>query len=103
MELVVSNKLGEYQQLSNFFKIIGLIALGLFVFGLPRKMLGVEVLSCCQMTFLSLCLYQKPLLLYTSMKGMNPVSGGWSLFAEDYETDLLPGFTDRVNISPLFL
>ena len=83
--------------------MLALIALGLFVIGLPRKMLGVELLSCCQMSLLSLCLYEKPVFLYTSLEGLSPVTGGWSLFSEGEGSSLLPGLTDRVTLSSDFL
>lgn len=57
MKLIVSNKLSELKQIKFIFGIIALIALGLFVISLPRKMLGVEMIYCCQIAFLSLCLY----------------------------------------------
>jgi hypothetical protein len=79
--LIISNKLSEYAQIRFLFGIIALIALGLFVISLPRKMPGVELLSCCQTAFLSLCLYERPLFLYNSLKGLSIVTGGWSLFA----------------------
>ena len=55
--LTINNKIDEYLQIRFIFGIIAFIALGLFVMALPRKMLGVEILNCCQMTLLSLCLY----------------------------------------------
>jgi len=103
MPLIVSNKLSEYQQIKFIFGIIALISLGIFLIGLPHKMLGVELLNCCQMTFLSLCLYERPVLLYTALKGLNPVTGGWSYFTDDSDLLLLPGLTDRVPVSPFFL
>ena len=105
MPLIVSNKLSEYQQIKFIFGIIALISLGIFLIGLPHKMLGAELINCCQMTFLSLCLYERPVLLYTALKGLSPVTGGWSYFADDNDSDLLllPGLTDRVPVSPFFL
>jgi hypothetical protein len=80
-KLVISNKLSEYAQIRFLFGIIALIALGLFVVSLPRKMPGVELLNCCQTAFLSICLYERPLFLYNALKGLSLVTGGWSLFA----------------------
>ena len=77
--------------------------MGLFLVGLPTKMLGVELLSCCQMSFLSLCLYEKPVFLYTALEGLSLVTGGWSLFSEGENYSLLPGLTDRVTLSYDFL
>ena len=93
--------LSEYQQAQFIFNIIAWIALALFVVGLPRKMLGVEIINCCQMALLSLCLYGKPIFLYTSLEGLNPVTGGWSLFSNN--NSLLPKLTDMINLSPIFI
>lgn len=101
-KLVISNKLSEYAQIKFIFNIIALIALALFVVSLSRKMLGVELISCCQTAFLSLCLYERPLFLYNTLKGLSFVTG-WSLFSDGYDSDLLPNLTDRVTFSPLYL
>jgi len=65
-------------------------------------MLAVELLSCCQMSLLSLCLYEKPVFLYNTLEGLNPVTGG-SLFSDGEKVFLLPGLTDRVIIGANFL
>jgi len=53
------------------------------------------------MALLSLCLYEKPVFLYKSLEGLNPVTGGWSLFSNN--NSLLPKLTDMINLSPIFI
>ena len=101
--LTVSTKLQEYQNIKFIFKIIAWIAMGLFVLGLPFKMIGVELVNCCQVIYISLCLYSRPELLYSAISGLDTVTGGWSLIANDDNLSLLPGFTDRVKISSNFI
>ena len=55
------------------------------------------------MSFLSLCLYEKPVFLNTALEGLSLVTGGWSLFSEGENSSLLPGLTDRVTLSYDFL
>ena len=55
------------------------------------------------MALLSLCLYEKPVFLYKSLEGLNPVTGGWSLFSDDEYGSILLNLTDRVNIDPSFI
>jgi len=55
------------------------------------------------MVLLSLCLYEKPIFLNNVLEGLNFVTGGWNLFAGDEDSSLLPGLSNRITISSLFL
>ena len=102
LKLIVSNKLKEYRQLKFIFGIIAMVALAIFGISLPRKMLGVELLNCCQISFLSLCLYSPQKFIYSALKGLSLVTGEWSFFGEGADFFLIPGLTDRITISSLF-
>ena len=65
-------------------------------------MIGAELLSSSQLVYLSLCLPQEPSFLLSSLSEFRLVTGYWSLFAREEDEELLPGFTDRVELSPSF-
>ena len=64
--------------------------------------MGAELLSSSQVVYLSLCLYQEPSFIITSLSELKPVTGHWSLFYQEGDRWLVPGFTDRVELSPFF-
>jgi hypothetical protein len=66
-------------------------------------MIGPELLVSCQMVYLSNCLYQHPSLFSLTIKSFPLITGGWSIFANAADEDLLSTFTHRISISPFFL
>ena len=66
-------------------------------------MIGVELLSCFQLVYLSYSFYAKPSLLFSSVRSMELVTVLWSLFQDQKDENLLTPFTERVQITPYFL
>jgi hypothetical protein len=76
----------------------------LFVMSLPFKMIGVEIICCCQMVYLSMCMYEeKPVVLAEMLGEFGLVTGYWAMFAKEEGSSLMTGFTDRVELSSLFI
>ena len=100
--LLYYSRIDQYQQIKFIFQVLSYIALCLFALSLPTKVIGVQLLTCCQIVFFSYCFSEKPSLLYSAIHSLNLVSGYWSLFKQsDYS--YLPGFTDRLQLGPYFL
>jgi hypothetical protein len=57
MPLVVSRKLNEVKISKFSFTILAYIVIGVFVLSLSHKMIGVELLNCCQIAYLSNSFY----------------------------------------------
>ena len=55
------------------------------------------------MVYLSYCFYTQSSFMLSSIKGLKMVTGFWSLFHKAAYNSLLPGFSDRVEVSPYFL
>ena len=66
--------------IKNIFKVLSLIALVLSVLTIHHKLIGAELMICCQMVYLSLCFYSKPSYLMKSIEAFHLVSN-WSLFS----------------------
>lgn len=58
---------------------------------------------CCQIVYLSNCLYIVPSFLISALKQFQLVTGDWSLFHINEDRNTLFPFTDRVTLTPSFL
>lgn len=100
---LIISEISNIKMIKFAFKILSLIILGLFVLSLPHKMIGPELLVCCQIAYISSCLYDSPSLFNLTIKSFGMVTGGWSYFESSQYQTLFPHFTDRVSIYPYFL
>jgi hypothetical protein len=66
--LIVSYYLESYYSIETIFRILSYASLGLFVVSLGHKLIGAELLFCCQLVCLSNCLYRAPSFLFSSVK-----------------------------------
>ena len=56
------------------------------------------------MAFLSFCFYPKNIsMLFSSLKALNWVSGGWQFLSVDSDRTLMTPFTERTGLSPYFI
>ena len=95
--LIFSEKVDQFRTLRFIWNLLSYGSLVIFVLSLPHKMIGVELISSCQIVYLTLCFEEQPTFLFGSLRELNLVTGYWSLFyQEDHDKYLIPGFTDRV-------
>ena len=66
LPLRVTYHQSQFSLLKTVFLALSLSALGVFALSLPHKMAGAEVLSSCQMVYLSNAFYEKPSFLFSS-------------------------------------
>ena len=100
--LLFSGQVDQYKVFQFIFNVLSLTTLAVFALSLPHKMAGAELLSSSQIAYLSLCLHQEPSFLISVLSEFRLVIGSWSLFFREEDAYLLPGFTDRVELSPSF-
>jgi hypothetical protein len=101
--LILFSKTRELQQITFIFRMLSYIALALFLLSLGHKMIGAELLSSCQLVYLSYCFYQRPSVLFSSLQSFGLVTGYWSLFYDAADSKLVSDFSDRVQLAPQFL
>ena len=82
MPLIITSYSDSYALSKVIFFYLSIAALIVFILSLPHKMIGAEVLSCCQVVYLSNSFYEKPRFLFSSVKSFQLVTGYWSLFYE---------------------
>jgi hypothetical protein len=75
----------------------------IFVLSLPHKMIGPELMSCCQLVYLSNVLYIEPSFLLSSVQNFRLVTGTWSLLTSSSDSKLLAPFSERVDLSKYFI
>lgn len=77
--LILSAHLDQYATIETVFGFLGYAALGFFLLSLGHKMIGAELLFCCQMVCLSNYFYRVPSFLFSPVKKLGLVTG-WPLF-----------------------
>jgi hypothetical protein len=53
--------------------------------------------------YLSYCLYPNPSVIFEGVNNLELLTGKWSLFYVKTDQLLIPGLTDRIEMSPFFL
>ena len=101
--LIITSYGDSYALSKIIFFYLSLAALAVFILSLPHKMIGAEVLSCCQIVYLSNAFYEKPRFLFSSVKSFRLVSGYWSLFYEQCDGYLFLPFSGRVQFTSYFI
>ena len=66
-------------------------------------MIGVEQLVCYQLAYLANSFYEKETYIFSSVTNVKLVSAYWSLFYDSADSEILPPFTERVEITPFIL
>jgi len=62
--LIMFYNFEQFDMFQFIFSILSYSVVAAFLLSLPFKMLGVELISCCQIVYFSLCLYDRPVILY---------------------------------------
>lgn len=101
--LIISTNIAFFDQFKVIFTALSYVALALFCLSLPHKLIGAELLVCCQIVYVSHCFYGRASFLMTSLKSFNLVTGLSTFFYADADRELLFPFTDRVEITAVFL
>jgi cysteine-rich repeat protein len=84
------------------FNVLSYIALLLFLLSLPHKLAGAELMVTCQMVYLSYGFFLKSSTTFSKLKELGLITGKWSLFYKEADSHLIPGFSDRFEITPIF-
>lgn len=87
--LTISHNLDSNNTIEFIFKILSYMSLALFVLSLSHKMIGAELLLCCQMVYLSNCFNEKSTMIMNTVKSFQMVTGDWSFFHSDSDQELL--------------
>jgi len=99
--LIVFSNFDLFETFQSLFSILSYSIIIVFLLSLPFKMLGVELINCSQIVYFSLCLYERPIILYEGMKNFHLVTGYWPFFEDEATTEIV-GFTDRISINLFF-
>ena len=70
---------------------------------LGHKLMGAELMYCCQMVYLTYGFMKKSSFLFSTVKGLKLVSGGWSLFHKEEYTQGGINFMKMIEINPYFI
>jgi len=66
---------------------------GVFLISLGYKMIGAELMTYFQLVYFSNAFYKKQGFFLSQILGLNVVSGGWSLFYDDNDSQFMIPFT----------
>jgi cysteine-rich repeat protein len=99
--LVISLYLESYIAIKTIFRILGIVAIGLFIVSVSHKLIGAELLVCCQMVCLSSYFYRVAPFLFNSVKELGVVTG-WPLLHSDSDSSTISPFSNRVDVGPSF-
>lgn len=99
--LVISLYLESYIAIKKIFRILGIVAIGLFIVSVSHKLIGAELLVCCQMVCLSNYFYRVASFLFNSVKELGVVTG-WPLLHSDSDSSTISPFSNRVDVGPSF-
>lgn len=100
--LLLSRHLDEFATIETISRVLSYIALAIFLLSLGHKMIGAELLFCCQMVCLTNYLYRVPGFLFSSVKQLGLVTG-WPLFHTAADRDSVPPFTRHINVGSTFV
>ncbi len=78
--LTYTANLGYYLNLRDLFHLFGYIAVAFFAVSLPHKMIGAELLVCCQIIYLSNCFYKIHSFFFSTVREFGLVTGDWAFF-----------------------
>jgi hypothetical protein len=78
--MIYFSKISDYQRITFIFRVLSFIALILFALSLGHKLIGAELLTCCQLVYLSYCFHRDSSVLYGSLQEFRLVTGYWSLY-----------------------
>jgi len=68
-------------------------AVAIFLISLGYKMIGAELMTCCQLVYFSNAFYKKQFIFFSQTQGLKSVTGGWSLFSDDNDSQFMMPFT----------
>jgi hypothetical protein len=93
LPLLILQHQEELRTVRTIFTIISYIAIGVFFLSLGHKMIGVEIMANFQLIYLSNVLYHKFYFFFNELRRLQPVTGYWSLFYQDSDSDFYPPFS----------
>ena len=99
--LIISKNMQYYNSVANVVEITCFIVFGIFILSLSHKMIGAELLVCCQTVYLSKSLYSQIPIIISPIKRLQMTTGFW-IFQSDSYRPLKTPFTKRVDFSPYF-
>ena len=101
--LFYSTLIGQLRTIGISFKSLSYAVMGTFVLSIAHKLMGAELLICCQIVYLSISFYKMPPIFLSPLKNFNIVTGDWSFFHKSAYDEMLVPFTQRVQISAYFI
>ena len=88
---------------NTIFWAISYIATGIFFLSLSHKIIGAELITNLQIVCISNAFYHKSYFFFNEVRRLELVTGFWSMFHEESDSDFSPPFSQRVDLTPFFL
>lgn len=80
MPLIIFSLDSEYKISKLIFRVLAYSALALFLLSLAHKMIGAELLTCCQLVYFSICFYNPLTVPFSAIKNQGTARGYFPLF-----------------------
>ena len=71
------------QKITFIFRVLSYIAVAAFLLSLRHKMIGLELITSCQVAYFSYALYSQPTFISSSLTHLKMVTGYRSLYYEE--------------------
>ncbi len=90
MPLIIFSLDKEYKISKLIFLVLAYSALALFLLSLAHKMIGAELLTCCQLVYFSICFYNPLTVPFSAIKNHGVIRGYYPFFVEKDGEFLFP-------------
>ena len=101
--LIIVQNQEQLKTTNTIFWAISYVTIAVFFLSLGHKMIGAELITNLQIVCLSNVLYQKGYFFFNEVRRLEAVTGLWSIFHEESDSNFSPPFSQRVNMTPFFL